>query len=104
AGAQPLEVFATGLVVLAIPRVAATDFRRRILCRLVARRFLSSRQQVIKLADPLGLLAPGGAQLGEAVVLAGQDVFSPAIETVERRLEFGFDLGDARGIRLTRAG
>ena len=51
-----------------------------------------SRQQPVEFPDAVGLEIPGESQLGETSVLVRQNVFSPAVQTTQSRVELGFDL------------
>ena len=60
-------------------------------------------EQAIHLANPVCLNAPGGAQLVKAVVLMGQNVLNPAVETGQRQIQLGLDLGDGLRHRVAFA-
>src|SRR4051812_34499122 len=58
------------------------------------------RQQLINLANAIGLRFPGDAQLLQAMLLAVEHVLSPAIEPLERRVELAFHLRNGGSKRV----
>src|SRR5262245_32009299 len=93
-GMQPLQIVAPCLFAV-LKSTAAAECHGRHWTLLSFFAFFRRRaQETVELADPISLETPRRTQLGKTVLLAGQDVFGPAVETVESGLKFRFDLSD----------